>query len=244
MIALNNAQPPTEGEHTSPPHRDGPASNAIPDAQSMPTGVSVCHTQSKTPTSATTTSTASTDKDMHWYVLRVTYGRAIKAEGLLNKYCITTYNPLRRTYKMVKGKRCRVQLPLLPGLIFAHATPQSIASVMKEAGVRALVNYYYDHFRYTKSGYNPPLIVPDRSMDSFIIATTAKSRDVRIVNPSHVHYKSGDIVRVTAGEFQGVEGRVARAAGQQRVIIEIQGVCLIATAYVPTGCIEIISTAK
>ena len=46
----------------------------------MPTGVSVCYTQSKTPTSATTTSAASTDKDMHWYVLRVTYGRAIKAE--------------------------------------------------------------------------------------------------------------------------------------------------------------------
>ena len=51
------------------------------------------------------------------------------------------------------------------------------------------------------------------------------------------HYKSGDIVKVIAGEFEGVTGKVARIAGQQRVVVEISGLCLVATAYIPTDFI-------
>ena len=41
------------------------------------------------------------------------------------------------------------------------------------------------------------------------------------------------MVVVTEGEFKGVHGRVARIAGQQRVIVELFDGCLVATAYVP-----------
>ena len=54
------------------------------------------------------------------------------------------------------------------------------------------------------------------------------------------HYKSGDIVKVIDGEFKGVTGRVARIAGQQRVVVEISGLCLVATAYIPTDFIKFI----
>ena len=46
------------------------------------------------------------------------------------------------------------------------------------------------------------------------------------------------MVRVTDGEFKGVEGRVARVSGQQRVVVEVEGVCLISTAYIPSAFIE------
>ena len=54
------------------------------------------------------------------------------------------------------------------------------------------------------------------------------------------HYKSGDKVRVIAGDFKGVVGKVARIAGQQRIVVEISGLCLVATAYIPTDFIEIV----
>lgn len=38
---------------------------------------------------------------------------------------------------------------------------------------------------------------------------------------------------MTEGEFKGVHGRVARIAGQQRVVVELFEGCLVATAYVP-----------
>lgn len=46
------------------------------------------------------------------------------------------------------------------------------------------------------------------------------------------------MVRVMDGEFAGVEGRVARVSGQQRVVVEVEGVCLIATAYIPSAVLE------
>ena len=43
---------------------------------------------------------------------------------------------------------------------------------------------------------------------------------------------------VTDGLFKGVEGKVARVAGQQRVIVSLSKIGLISTAYIPTAFIE------
>lgn len=42
-------------------------------------------------------------------------------------------------------------------------------------------------------------------------------------------------VRVIKGAFEGVEGRVARVTGQQRVVITLEGLCIVATAYIPSA---------
>lgn len=232
MTALNNAHRKIDGDPIDSPLCDGLASNAIPEAQSSQTGVSVENTLS------------APEANLHWFVLRASYGRAIKASDLLRDNNITTFNPLHKVMKMVNGKRRRVQLPLLPGLIFAQTEAATLDTLMKEPHIRSLISYYYDHFSIGANGYNPPLVVPDAAMNSFMKALAADSNDVRVVKPENVHYKSGDIVRVTVGEFKGVEGRVARAAGQQRVIINIEGLCLVATAYIPTGCLEVITPAE
>ena len=246
MVALNNARNKSSGEPTDLPHCEGQLSNAPPEAPSAQSGVSVENAQSAMRPIPLDNHAPPryNDGKPHWFVLRVSYGRAVKASELLEEKDILTFNPLHKVMKVVKGKRRRVQLPLLPGLIFAHTEARPLAEALEDPVIRSLVSYYYDHFSTGTNGYNPPLIVPDKPMRSFITALTADSHDVRVVSPRYVHYKSGDIVRVTAGEFKGVEGRVARAAGQQRVIINISGLCLVATAYIPTGCLEIVTPAE
>ena len=54
-----------------------------------------------------------------------------------------------------------------------------------------------------------------------------------------IQFKLGDNVIVTEGEFKGVHGRVARIAGQQRVIVELFDGCLVATAYVPREAMKL-----
>ena len=88
------------------------------------------------------------------------------------------------------------------------------------------------------NGKHPPLTISFEAMMNFIKATSTESKHVRIVSPEQCHYKSGDIVKVIGGEFKGVTGKVARIAGQQRVVVEISGLCLVATAYIPTRFIE------
>lgn len=46
------------------------------------------------------------------------------------------------------------------------------------------------------------------------------------------------MVRITRGPYKGVEGRVARINGQQRVVVEIPGICRYATQYVATLLLE------
>ena len=43
---------------------------------------------------------------------------------------------------------------------------------------------------------------------------------------------------MTEGEFKYVHGRVARIAGQQRVVVELFEGCLVATAYIPTDALS------
>lgn len=105
----------------------------------------------------------------------------------------------------------------------------------------SFIKYYLDKTLPPEAnGKNPPLIIPYNAMINFIKATSTDSEHVRIVTAEQCHYKSGDKVRVIAGDFKGVVGKVARIAGQQRIVVEISGLCLVATAYIPTDFIEIV----
>ena len=77
-------------------------------------------------------------------------------------------------------------------------------------------------------------------MENFIIATCNKSEHLKFVEESQCHFKGGEIVKVIDGLFKGVEGRVARVSGQQRVVVTLSQVGLVATAYIPTAFIQII----
>lgn len=59
-----------------------------------------------------------------------------------------------------------------------------------------------------------------------------------VVTAELCHYKSGDKVRVIAGIFKGIVGKVARIAGLQRVVLNILGLCFVATAYISTAYLE------
>lgn len=49
------------------------------------------------------------------------------------------------------------------------------------------------------------------------------------------------MVIVTEGEFKDIHGRVARIAGQQRVVVELFEGYFVATAYIPKDAIKIIN---
>ena len=100
---------------------------------------------------------------------------------------------------------------------------------------RALLSYYFDHtiHRQDNPDCNPPLTILDEAMNNFIRLNSIKNPYVIPVTSNNVQFKLGDNVVVIEGEFKGVHGRVARIAGQQRVIVELFDECLVATAYVP-----------
>lgn len=205
------------------PQCSGFTATALPKADSSQTGVSVenAHTETKL-----------------WYVLRISYGRAQKANDILTGKGIETYLPLHTIYNKVDGKRIKTRTPLLPNFLFVHTTLSSIQSLLKLSSDLNIVSFYYDHFNTLPNGMNPPLTVPDNAMQNFIRLTSIDNEHILLIDNVNGTYKTGDKVRIIAGPFKGIEGKVTKITGQKRVIVELPGICSVATAYIPKAFIK------
>lgn len=180
-----------------------------------------------------------------WFVLRVSYGRIIKAKAFVESKGLECYVPLR--YKEIKkqGKKRIITEPLLPSLIFVHASAEQVEILLHDNKVvsnesRALLSYYFDHTtnRQNNPRHNPPLTIRDEAMNNFISLTSIKNPHIIPVTSNNIQFKLGDNVVVTEGEFKGIHGRVTRIAGQQRVVVELLEKCYVATAYIPKNAMK------
>ena len=175
-----------------------------------------------------------------WFVLRVSYGRINKAKTYVEAKGLECYVPLQYKEVRKQGKKRIITTPLLPSLIFVHASAEQVEALLHDNKVVAnenshLLSYYFDHTIHLQDNpnRNPPLIIRDEAMNNFIRLTSIKNPHIIPVTSNSIQFKLGDNVVVTEGEFKGVHGRVARIAGQQRVVVELFDGCLVATAYVP-----------
>ena len=175
-----------------------------------------------------------------WFVLRVSYGRILKAEKIIDACNIECYAPMRHKQITKHGKKHIITEPLIPSFIFVHTAHEEVDAILHDKNVnsiesRPLLSYYYDHtsFRHNNPNLNPPLVIRDDVMNNFIKLTSVKNSHIIPVTSQNIQYKLGDHVVVTEGDFEGIQGRVSRIAGQQRVIVELFCGCLVASAYIP-----------
>lgn len=175
-----------------------------------------------------------------WFVLRVSYGRIDKAKTNVEAKGIECYVPLQYKEVRKQGKKRITTKPLLPSLIFLNATAEQVETLLHDNKVvanesKSLLSYYFNHTIHLQDNpnRNPPLTIRDEAMNNFILLTSIKNPHIIPITSNNIQFKLGDMVIVTEGEFKGIRGRVARIAGQQRVVVELFDGCLVATAYVP-----------
>ena len=180
-----------------------------------------------------------------WFVLRVTYGRIIKAQTFVEAKGLECYVPLHYKEIWKQGKRRVITEPLIPSFIFVHASAERVDYLLQDKSIkplenRALLSYYYDHTSHCENAptKNPPLVISDAAMDNFIRLISIHNPHIIPVTSENIKYKLGDEVVITEGEFKDIRGRVARIAGQQRVLVELFDGCLVATAYVPKNAMK------
>ena len=186
------------------------------------------------------------DASKQWFVLRVSYGRIVKAKAFVEAKGFECYIPMR--YKEVKkhDKKRIITEPLLSSFLFVHAAAEQVDSFLQDKNIKApenkaLLSYYYDHTSHCENSptKNPPLVISDAAMDNFIRLTSIHNPHIIPVTSENIKYKLGDEVVITEGEFKDIHGRVTRIAGQQRVVVELFDGCLVATAYIPKEAMKI-----
>lgn len=220
MITLTNVKT-RRGETNPPSVRFTP--DAFPEAKSSATGVSVGYAM--TP-------------DKKWFVFRASYGREDKASDYLIEDGTYTYIAKKYVEKYIRGKRKRYLQTLIPNLIFAYTTEDKAEEYVNRTPALSYLTYYYNHFEFDDYRKNPPLIVSCGEMEQFVKATCNNNKHLLFVDPSQCHFKSGEMVKVLEGPFAGVEGKVARVSGQQRVVVTLSNIGLVSTAYIPTAFLQ------
>lgn len=107
--------------------------------------------------------------------------------------------------------------------------------VKEPAQTASWLKYFTDKTKPIEesTGLNPPVVIADREMENFINACEVPNEHSGMMPKERVHYKGGELVKIMKGDFKGIIGKVARAGGQQRVAIDIEGLGTFVTAYIP-----------
>ena len=170
--------------------------------------------------------------DIHWFPMRVTYGRELIIKGFLDKENMENFLPLQYAIVDTKdGPQCKA-VPAVSNLIFIRSTQEQLTRMK-------MYDKRFEPLRYMirKSDIDNEqeiITVSDKSMDNFL--KVAKLPDDKVfyldIN-DHVLSNIGKRVLITAGPFVGVEGIVKRIKRNKHVVIQLDDILAAAITYVP-----------
>ena len=166
------------------------------------------------------------DNELHWYVAN-TCRQEKKIKQRLDSMGIENFIPFQQIARKIHGVDKLIEVPVIPNLVFIHTTFKSCMSLIQE--------YAFD-MRYLRDRETGNfLIVPDKQMNDFMFLLDFSKEMVEVVNEN---LKKGDKVRVIKGDFAGIEGKLIRVKGHKRVVVRLEGVVSLATAYIPGSFLE------
>lgn len=181
-------------------------------------------------------------KGHEWYVLRVTYNRSSKAIEAFKNTHIQTYLPMHTAFRLKGEKKERILEPLLNNIIFAYSTKEEIEEFMSRTPIsKSCLRYFRDRLQPKgQDDKHPPLTIRYDEMINFIRITSVYNEHIKLIDMRQCLLKCKEKVIITEGAFKGIIGRVVRVCGQQRVMVHLEGVCAIATAYIPSAFMRVI----
>jgi transcription antitermination factor NusG len=166
---------------------------------------------------------------MYWYAARVRHNTEKRIKMFLEEKEIEHFIPFHTVYREFNGKRVEKEAPLIPCWIFVHTDYATALSIPGEAGF-AVSYIYNDETKRLR-------IIPDKQMEDFMFLLDLSDNIVRIPNNE---LRRGDRVRVIKGAFAGIEGELVRLKRHKRVVVRLEGLFSVATAYIPPGYLEMI----
>lgn len=181
--------------------------------------------------------------DYSWYVMRVPYGKELEVASALQEQHpeVLPYVAMHVAARVENGHRKLVEESAVPNLLFLYGRERDVLAIQSQPVALpkhptwqpAELRFMYDHTRKTAVGTDHKMTVPFAAMASFIRVTMLHDEHVRVFLAEQFTAEKGDEVVVTEGKFAGVRGRVARLHGQTCVLVDLQGICIASTAYVP-----------
>lgn len=131
-----------------------------------------------------------------------------------------------------QGKKIVVERPLIPSLFFMRSNKRQALCLEQElCGKARLYRQLVD--------FDPhPIAIPKRQMQMFMMVSSGDQEGLEYFEDGAFNWKKGERVRVIDGRFKGLEGEIKRINGDHRLIVTIEGICAVATTYIPRCFLE------
>lgn len=181
----------------------------------------------------TTPTSENTLPESNWYALKVFYNKVFDLRDALATLVDETYIPLSSTIVERGGVRKRIERPLISSLLFVRTTPDTASSLLPVIEGRAMM-----YTRTDANGRRVPVVIPEREMNIFMLVTSRGEWGVEYIGDDMPRYHSGDRVRVIDGPFKGSEGHIVRIKDDHRLVVTVNGLCAVATGYIPRAFLQ------
>lgn len=156
---------------------------------------------------------------VQWYVMRA-YKCERKVETLLREqnemeYFIPKHDVLRTCH----GRKIKMTVPLIPGLIFVRACRSQIVQFKKKH------NFLQYAMCKSQEG-NRCMIVPDRQMEHFIRVSMSRELQATYYRLDELNLPKGSRIRIHGGQLDGVEGIYVKVKGKRnrRIVVVLDGI--------------------
>lgn len=167
-----------------------------------------------------------------WFAVRVTYGRELKFCSLLEAEGFETFVPMCRKTVEKNGVKEVKTVPAVGNLCFVKSSGAELDAFFKNIGLQCPAKFIWD--RATRK----PIVIPDKAMEDFMRVSRSMLDDLVYLTEVSPLLKAGKKVRITSGDFAGVEGKIVRIRRSRRVLVELPGMLAVATMYIPPEMLE------
>lgn len=173
--------------------------------------------------------TLESTSNIHWYAARTRHGQELKVRDRLVDRHVENFVPSKQVVRQRNGRKYKVDVPLIPNLVFLRTTKDDACSLANGADLPV----YYLIDRSTRS----LLVIPNKQMDDFIRVVTTEPDSICDEMPD---LRLGQDVRIMRGALEGVEGKVLMLTNRTYVVVSI-GEMLSAKVSIPRSHVKIIS---
>jgi transcription antitermination factor NusG len=173
--------------------------------------------------------TAVNDDAVRWYVLSANYRNEVKIRDDLRRLGFDCYLPMRYELKERLGKKKRLLVPAINGMVFVKSTKSALEEYITTTKLPTF-------FRMSgMPGQKKPIIVPDRDMENFMRVTQQVEEQLSYFRPDEIKLRVGDKIRVHGGVFDGVEGVLMRVPGKRskQLVVSIPEISAVAVSLSP-----------
>ncbi len=171
--------------------------------------------------------------ETHWYVMRA-YKCERKAEEQLEDAALNYFIPKQYAIRVYHGVKSKRLVPVIPSLVFVHATREQILEFKKQ-------HNFLQFVMWENNSAQECLVVPDVQMEDFIRVASLYEENTAFYAPEEIDIKKGARVRIHGGKLDGVTGVFMQIRGKRnrRLVVLLEGVMAV-TIEVHPDLVEIL----